>query len=169
MGAVQQSYSINPNAGFPGTIAEPESPHRVESGILRVPSGGTNPQPGVSLRYDTGNDAWAVPTSSGESVRSTAILTYRHDEVANSGDVVQYVDGDEIEIVTMGVVWLAAGNALEYYQQVQWDRSSPFRWGTFTRAPGVVNMHENPVYSLNREAVVDGAVFKAAIGYGRII
>ena len=36
---IQSSYSINPPVGFPGTIAEPNSPTRVERGVLHIASG----------------------------------------------------------------------------------------------------------------------------------
>ena len=41
--SVQQSYNINPLVGFPGLIAEPNSPQRVERGVINIPSGAVTP------------------------------------------------------------------------------------------------------------------------------
>ena len=111
MVSVQQNYRINPSDGFPGVIAEPNSPHRIEAGILNVPTGATraNPRPGDSLRYNTTNNGWEVPSDADGQLVVGGILTYRQDGMATSTSVVQFDDGDEIFIVTMGVVWVIGG------------------------------------------------------------
>ena len=52
MTTVQQSYSINPDVGYPGQIAEPNSPKRIEAGVMRVPAAGDTPRPGYAVYYD---------------------------------------------------------------------------------------------------------------------
>ena len=165
---LQSSYTINPAVGFPGQIAEPNSPHRVEAGSMRVPAAGDTPRPGYAVYYDTTNNAWALPSNAATSLRASGILTYRADVVANSSQQVTFADGDEIFVVTMGILWLVAGGATERHQQLHWDRSD-FKWNTLTRVTAVADMYTNPVECVNRQAVADEGLFKAAIGYGRTI
>ena len=165
---VQRSYSINPDRGFPGTIAEPNSMKRIEAGVMRVPAAGDTPRPGYAVYYDATNNAWALPTNAATSLRASGILSYPADTVANAASIVEFKDGDEIEVITNGVVWLVAGGATERHQQVHWDRSD-FKWNTLARVTAVADMYTNPVESVNRVAVADEGLFKAAIGYGRVI
>ena len=112
---VQNSYSINPPIGFPGTIAEPNSPTRVEEGVLHVDSGATraNPRPGDALFYNNGQNSWQVPITAADQLAVGGILTYPADTVANAASIVQFSDNDKIEVITMGVVWVVAGSASE--------------------------------------------------------
>ena len=169
--AVQSSYAVNPDVGFLGSLAEPNSPHRVEAGVLHVPSGAAraNPRPGDSLYYDTTENAWACASTAAQSLSAAGILTYRADDVANVNSFVQYSDGDEIEIATMGVFWLIAGGAIERSGQVEWDIASPFDWNALSRQTGITALRVFPVFSANRDAVAAAGIFKAAIGYGRVI
>ena len=168
MTSIQQSYSINPDVGFAGQIAEPNSPMRIEQGILHVPAAGTTPRPGYAVYYDTGNNAWALPTNAATSLRASGILTYRADGVANNSNILEFEDEQQIFVITMGVCWLVAGGATERHQQVHWDRSD-FKWNTLARVTAVADMYTNPVEALNNQAVADEALFKAAVGYGRVI
>ena len=34
--SLQRTYQINPDVGFPGQIAEPNSPHRIEAGRINI-------------------------------------------------------------------------------------------------------------------------------------
>ena len=168
MTTVQQSYSINPTIGLPGQIAEPNSPLRIEAGILNVPTNGDTPRPGYAVYYDTGNDSWQIPNNAATSLRASGILTYRADAVANATNMVEFEDGQEIFVVTLGVVWLVAGGNTERHNQVHWDRSD-FKWNTLARVTAVADMYTNPVEALNRQAVADNGIFKASVGYGRVI
>ena len=85
MTSVQQSYSINPDVGFAGQIAEPNSPMRIEQGILHVPAAGTTPRPGYAVYYDTGNNAWALPTNA-----ATARQRYSHLPRRRGGEQREY-------------------------------------------------------------------------------
>ena len=171
MGRIQQNYAINPDVGFNGGLAEPNSPHRIEAGRLHVPAGATraNPRPGDALYYDTGQNAWAVPTDAAQSRIASGILTYRADTVQTADSFVQFSDNDEIFVATMGVYWLVAGGAVERDQLVSWDRASPFDWNVAARAADHASIANVPVFSVNRDAVAASALFKAAIGYGRVI
>ena len=171
MGRIQQNYAINPDVGFTGGLAEPNSPHRIEAGRLHVPAAATraNPRPGDALYYSTAENAWAVPTSAAQSLAASGILTYRADTVQTAESFVQFKDDDEIFVATMGVFWLVAGGAVERDQIVSWDRASPFDWNVTARAAAHANIASVPVFSVNRDAVAAAARFKAAIGYGRVI
>ena len=169
--AVQASYAINPDVGYLGMLAEPNSPHRIEAGTLQVPTGAAraNPRPGDSLYYDTTANAWAVPTDAAESLSAAGILTYRADDVANVNSFVEFSDGDEIEVATMGVYWLLAGGAIERSGLVEWDRATPFDWNALARQTAITALRQFPIFSANRQAVAAAGIFKAAIGYGRVL
>ena len=169
MGAVQQSYTINPGKGFPGAIAEPSAPHSLDSGTIYVPSSATrNPRPGDAIYYDATNDGWAIPTTAAQSLLVTAILSYRQDEVANASDIVEYENGDEIQFVVFGTVWGVAGTAIEPYGQVEWDRAD-FKWNANARETTLANLLPVPMYYAGRSAAADGDTIKIRVGYGRAI
>ena len=123
MSRVQQTYDVNPDIGFAGSLAEPNSPHRVEGGVLHVPAAATRmPRPGDELYYDTTENQWAIPTSAAQSLLVAGILSYRADTVANASSILEFADEAEIEIATMGVWWAVAGSAMEYGTICSWDR-----------------------------------------------
>ena len=168
--SVQQSYSINPPVGFPGQIAEPNSPTRVERGTLQVPASATraNPRPGDHLYYNNTQNAWQVPTSAATQLQVGGILGYRADDVAASNDFVQYSDGDEVEVITMGVVWVVAGGASERGDIVVMQ-TDDWQYDAVTRVTAVTDIQEMPTVNYQRGAVASGDIFKVAIGYGRAI
>jgi hypothetical protein len=167
---IQRSYSINPPVGFPGTIAEPNSPTRVEVGTLTVPTGATraNPRPGDALYYLQSADAWQVPVNAADQLMISGILTYPADTVANAASIVQFSDGDPIEVITMGVVWVIAGGASER-GDILVMQTDDWKYDETARVTTVANMYEVPTQNFNRSAAVDNAIIKAAIGYGRAI
>ena len=167
---IQDSYSINPDRGFPGTIAEPNSPTRVERGVLHVDTGAAraNPRPGDSLFYNNGQDAWQVPITGADQLSVTGILTYPADTVANAASFVQFSQGDEIEVITMGVVWVIAGGGSER-GDILVMQVDDWKYNNTARVTAVADMHEMPIQNFSTDAVVDTNLVKAAIGYGRAI
>ena len=167
--SVQLSYAINPDAGFQGLLAEPSSPHRTDSGVIQVGGSITRaPRPGDAVYYNTTENAFEVPTSGAQSLLVNGILTYRKDQVANADSIVEFADGDEVEIITVGVIWLTAGGAVEYGNQVEYQRGD-YKWDAKTRVTAIADILPFPVFSVNRFASADTNLFKAAIGYGRAI
>ena len=167
--AIQASYAINPEPGFPGAIAEPNSPHRLEAGYLVTGGARTNPRPGDGLFYDTSANGWRTPNSSSESVRLTGVLSYRADHVATADSFVQFAAGDEIQVITMGVFWAPVTSDTDYNSQLMWDRGSPHRWNSQGRVTSVNSMHEVQIYALNRFPASAGDIIKMAMGYGKAI
>ena len=167
--SVQQSYSINPAVGFPGEIAEPSSPHRVEYGVLHVASADTraNPRPGDALYWDDTNNAWRVAHNAATQLTLQGILSYRIDDIAGSDSILQYRSGDNIEVITMGVVWVTAGGAVERGQQIQMQ-TNDWKYNSVTRASAIADMIIVPVVCFSASGT-DNAIVKAAIGYGRVI
>ena len=170
MSRVQQSYNVNPDLGFAGSLAEPNSPHRVEAGILYVPSAATrNPRPGDALYYDTTQDQWAIPTSAAESLLVAGVLSYRADTVQNAASILEFLDEAEIEVATMGVWWAVAGSAMEYGTICSWDRAD-FRFDADARVTTVATIHPYPTVCLQRGGVsANGDLFKLGLGIGRVI
>ena len=169
---IQRSYSINPPIGFPGQIAEPNSPMRVEAGRLFIAAaddratGGA--RPGDAVFYDNANNGWRVAHNAATQVNIEGILSYPADTVANSDSIVAFQSGAEIEVVTMGVVWVIAGTASERGDQLVMAFDD-FKFDSQTRVTAIANMHIVPIQNYNRTPAVDDAIIKAAIGYGRVI
>ena len=122
--AVQNAFNVNPEVGYLGQCSRPGSPKATEAGVLSVPSGATRiPRPGDALFWHATSDAWRIPTSAAQSLLVTALLTYRVDTVQGADSILQFVDGAEIEVATMGFYFVQAGNAIEPQSNVHWDRS----------------------------------------------
>ena len=168
--SLQRTYQINPEVGFPGQIAEPNSPHRIEVGYLHVDTGAAraNPRPGDSVFYNDGQDAWQVPITGPDQLAVGGILTYRADAVQNVNSVLEFSDNDQIFVVTMGVVWVIAGGGSER-GNILTMQVDDWKYNNTARVTAITDMHEMPIENFHLTAVVDNQIFKAAIGYGRAI
>ena len=122
-GQVQSSYQTYPDVGFPGQIAQGSGPYFIEEGPLYVPSGGRKPRPGDALCWDSTQNAFKIPTDNAESGRVLGILSYRVDTVANAASILEYEDGDSIQICVFGTLFVKAGGAVEYGDRIEWNRS----------------------------------------------
>lgn len=167
--AIQTTYSVQQPVGLVGLIAEPNSPFRMEAGQLHIPSSGVTrkPRPGDALVYNTTEDQWNLPQNAAGSLIQSGILSYRQDEVANASNVVEFDDNDEIEVITMGVVWLRAGSAIDYGSLISWD-TTDFMWDALTTPSDFASLVDYPISCFNRGGAAANAVFKGAIGYGRV-
>ena len=167
---VQNNYSINPPVGFPGQIAEPNSPKRIERGVLHIESSATrtNPRPGDALFYNNAQNGWQVPITAADMLAVGAILSYPADTVANVASIVQFSDNDEIEIITMGVVWVIAGGASERGDLLAMQVDD-WKYDETNRVTGITALHEVPIQNYDNTPAVNNAIIKAAIGYGRVI
>lgn len=170
--SIQQTYEIYPGRGFPGDVARPNEPMRIDSGTLHVPAGATRmPRPGDAVYYDTAENKWAIPTDAAQSLLVAGILHYRKDEVANTSDIVEFRDDAEIEVARFGTFWVVSGGAIEYDQLIQWDRSD-FQWDGIpvaaapTDVAGVLAiLHRVPIVCASRAgASAAGEIIEAHIG-----
>ena len=165
--AVQTNYSINPDRGFPGLLAQPSAPHALDSGVLHVPGTATRkPQPGDAVYYDATEDAYAVPTTAAHSLAVCGILSYRQDTVADADSKVKFDDGDEVEVAVLGGFWVTAGSAVEYNQLLAWDRAD-YLWDTLTKPAAFADLVTNPIVCVSRHGVAANGLAIARIGYGR--
>lgn len=166
---VQKSYDINPDVGYAGDIARPSEPHSLDSGLISVPSAATrNPRPGDAVYYDTTANAFAIPTTAAHSLLVCGILSYRADTVANAASILEYGDGDEVEIGVFGTFWVPAGSAVEYGQMISWDRTD-FQWDADARVTAIASILPNPIVCVSRKAGAADDMVQARIGYGRVI
>lgn len=177
--AVQRSYEINPERGFPGALARPSEPHALESGIIHVPANARKPRPGDALYYDTAENKFAVPTDAAQSALVCAILSYRADQVANAESIVEYSDDDEIQFARFGTFWVKAGAAMEYGQRIAWDRAD-YAWDpvadpALAANPSIATINallaalgRYPIVCVSRLPVAADGIAQAQIGYGRI-
>ena len=171
--SLQRTYSINPDVGFRGQIAEPNSPHRIEAGRINIPAAATrqDPHPGDSVFYNTGDNAWQVPDNAANMLVVSGILTYRADAVQNVNSELIIADGDQIFVVTMGVVWVVYGDAAERGQQVTMEvgtGAAAFQYTVETRVTAVADLFTHPMECYSGLAA-NNQVGKVAIGYGRAI
>ena len=186
--SIQQTYSIYPEIGYVGTLAQPTSPHATASGLIHVPSSGDAPRPGDALYYNRSENQFALPLS-GSSAAAVAsrnavcgILGYRMDTVATEDDIVEYSDNDEIQFFVMGAVWIRAGTAMEYGDLLEWQTDDR-RWDVVNRTPVAganiaavitsVNAALNelgryPIVCVSRDPVAAGGLAMAQIRYGRV-
>ena len=181
--AIQSNYEINPDLGFPGDIAQPGFPHAFDSGAAQVPANGRKPRPGDALYYDAANDGWAVPTDAATLLLVSGICTYRKDTVQNRANIVEFEDGDELEIGVFGSFWVTADAALQYGQRMTFDIAN-FRWEAGGE-PNLAGADATPatvasvntalaslgrasVYCASRIAVAANGLAIARIGYGRL-
>jgi hypothetical protein len=168
--SLQRTYDINPERGFPGQLAEPNSAHRIVEGTLTVPTGATraNPRPGDAVYYLASANAWQVPVNAGDQLAVGGILTYRADAVQNVSSILQFSDGDQIFIVTMGVVWLIAGGASNN-GDIMVMQIDDWKYDSTARVTAIADMYEKPIEQYANMDTVDNQIFKGAIGYGRAI
>ena len=167
--SLQRTYEINPERGFPGQIAEPNSPHRIEAGVLYVPGGATraNPRPGDAVYYNTANDGWNVPSNAADQLQVGGILTYRADAVQSVSSILQFSDGDQIFVVTMGVVWVIAGGTCDR-GDIMVMQTDDWKYNATSRVTTVAEIYEHPMEKMDRDSA-DNDIFKVAVGYGRAI
>ena len=165
---VQATYSVNPDLGFPGSLARPSEPHSVDSGIMVVPSGATRiPRPGDAVYYDATNNGYAIPTTAAHLLTVCGILSYRADEVAELDASIQFKDGAEVEVGIFGTFWVAAKVALEYNNLLVWDIAT-FDWNVLSAPADFAALHNNTITCASRIAVAADGIAQARIGYGRI-
>ena len=160
MTSVQQSYSINPEVGFAGQIAEPNSPMRIEQGVLHVPAAGTTPRPGYAVYYDTGNNAWALPTNAATSLRASGILTYRADGVANNSDISWSLKTNSRFSSSPWAFagWLLAVPLNAISRCIGTGATS--NGILLARVTAVADMYTNPVEAMNSQAAADERHFQ---------
>lgn len=165
---VQQSYNVNPSSGFPGDVARPSEPHGLDSGIIIVPSGATRkPRPGDAVYYDDTNNGFAIPTTAAQLLTVCGILSYRADQVARSTSILEFNNGDEIEVGVFGTFWVKAKSAIEYDDLIAWDVAT-FDWASLAAPAAFANLVNYPITCVSRLAVAANGIAQARVGFGRI-
>ena len=170
MGRFQTGYDINPGLGFAGKLAEPNSPHRVEAGILHVRAAQRACRgPATSFTTTPPRTSGRSRPVAAQSLLVAGILSYRADTVQNASSILEFADEAEIEIATMGVWWAVAGSAMEYGTICSWDRGD-FRYDADARATAIADIVPWPMVCMQRGGVAaDGDIFKLGLGLGRVI
>ena len=124
----QTQYDVNLQRGYNGALAEDAGPFQIDRIPVQVPSSGRNPRPGDSVYWDATNNGAAAITDASQQESAFGIVTYFPGILgslltsvpsgANSATYVEYEDGDVMPVVVFGTVWLLAGAALEYGDQI---------------------------------------------------
>lgn len=174
-GRIQTTYAINPGRGFVGSIAEPNSPMRIESGVLELASGDprasatpAGARPGDAVYYDNSANAWRVAHTAATLLLVEGILTFPSDTVANEDSFVVYADGAQVEVATMGVLWVTAGGASERGDILEMQ-TDDWKYDNEARETAIAQLVQVPIVNYSTVAATDGDIIKAAIGYGRVI
>ena len=108
-------------------------------GVAHVPQGGNPLRPGDGVLYDTGEDAWRLPTSTAERTRVTGIVHHRVAQLArtvssprsNSDTAAAYIDGEEFDVILRGVVGVRVSAAVEPGQFLSFDPTDN-KWDPIT-------------------------------------
>ena len=79
------------------------------------------------------------------------------------------MDGAEIEVALFGCFWVVAGGAVEWGEQLIWDRVD-FKWNALAQCH-CGDRYAHPAGGDGQAAMagVDTSIVKARIGYGRVI
>ena len=178
---IQTNYSINPGIGTPGVLVRPTSPHAMDSGQIRVPTSGRNPQPGDAIYYDRTNNRFALPIDDATNRLVCGILGYRFDTIQEDDQTIQFDNDDFVQIFTMGTVWVRAGDAVEWGDLLRWQ-TDDYKWNAHTRATlstsdtytdaavnaVIADLGRYPIVCVSPEPVADEGIAMAQIGYGRV-
>ena len=129
--AIQTSYTRTPDIGFPGMLARGFPPPVIVNGYAQVDANERKPRPGDAVIWDTTNHAFKVP-GSGEGNLIVGIVTYSQSDtptaVPSTDDVaVQYSDGDTMQVVIQGMVYLAVTTSttpVNFRERLSWDVST---------------------------------------------
>ncbi len=182
--AVQTTYQVNPDIGYPGEVAQPNFPHAFDSGVAHVASGiasGRELRPGDGLQYNRAEDGWQYCT---DPKLLSGILVYRQDRVQKEDSTLTFADGDEIEVCVFGSVWVRVGAAAKYSDRLEFSSSnhnwsvidSPDVWDPTTAgsptdaelAAYQKSYGRVPVTCASRLDVSANGIAIARIGYGRV-
>lgn len=130
---IQSAYRKHEQAGWPGGLVRPNEPHAFHRGKVYVPSNGRKPQPGDPVYYDAARNAYALPTNAATSAQVIGIVSYDPGVVqadagstpsgANSDLRVEFADGAIVKVLVLGTVYAVAGEALEYGDLAEWNRT----------------------------------------------
>lgn len=177
---IQSTYRSAYQAGWPGSLSRPESPYQMLFGRAQVPTSGIPLKPGYGVLYDQGNDAWRLPTSTTEQLQVTGIVSVDQGSIQsaqssigeNSDMAVEYEDGDELKICTMGNLWVVAGAELEYGDLAVWDYNSANttsyqKWTVLTAPTTVAGLQVMGVQVVSPVTVSANGIAEVYISGGR--
>ena len=88
--------------------------------------------------------------------------------MATAANVTEFADDAEVEVCTVGTVWVEAGGAINPYSNIQWQ-TGDYKWDAEARAANHAALANTNTYYAGRAAAADTNIIKARIGYGRAI
>jgi len=180
MTSVQRDYRRYPDLGRIGDLVRPTEPHAFDLGLAHVPTNGRKPRPGDSVYYDTNANGFAVPTSDAQRLIVCGIVSFDPGVVqgrlsaapsgANSDQFVEFDDEDPIKVTVFGTVWVMAGAAMEYGQQIVQDSYTSPDWlyDPIAAPTTVAAIHSTAIFCVSPSPVAANGLAQARIGYGRI-
>lgn len=117
---IQKDFQQWRDRWWPGMISRLGSyPLRI-SGVAQVPASGRKPRPGDAVFWDSTNGGFAVPTTDAESKTVVGIVSLEAG-VRHLNSVIEYEDGDIMQILTQGHIVGVAGAEMGYGDRVVFD------------------------------------------------
>ena len=191
----QTNYNIYQQDGWPGQLARANEPYAYHTGLVHVPTNGRKPRPGDAVYYDATQNSFALPTNDAQSQQAIGIVSYDPPTVqsslstvpdgANSDSYIEYANDSVVKIAVLGTFFVVAGEAVEYDQLVQWDRTNQ-DWRVVANNPPNVSggsvsalvtsvnaafdaLRRTPVTVVSPEPVAANGIVEVRIGWGRSV
>ena len=174
----QSQYDVQLQRGYVGALAEDAGPWFIDRVPVQVPDSGRKPRPGDQVYWDATNKGAAAVASAANQKAAFGIVTYFPGVLpklldappsgASSRVYLEYEDGEFMPVVIMGTVWLLAGAALAYGDQIV-QHASDRDWikGDNAQPSALANIVRAAVRCAE-VAVADTDIFKGRIGLGGI-
>lgn len=166
-----QIDDIYQSEGYVGTIARPVPQACFEEGRAHVPSGGTSIKPGFGLVYDQSENKFKEPTTTAEELAVVGVCSYDLRAIpttlattptnSNSNQSVEFADDKLLRVCIEGVMYLKAGQAIEFGDLLRFDRSAD-DWVKITAPTAVSGIPRLSVVCLSKSAA-DGDLFHGRI------
>ena len=186
MGVHQSTYDQYQGRALPGQLAGPAGPRFIKRGIVKAVTG-KSLRPGCSVHYNQANDAWEINDSSDEllyggivvlrpgTVTTTSTADPSVPAGSNSPEYVEYGDGDVIDVLLTGFVYVRLGGVADLGDLLQFADSTR-KWTKLEvelqASPSAAQIaaylnkiRRNPVRLVDY-ATADNDIAIASIGFG---
>lgn len=157
--------------GYPGMIARGVPQSIWEEVKVGIPNNGANLQPGWGVFWSGTNDDVREPTTDAEELAVIGVVGYNYGTDttqlattptnANSDKRIEYKDDSVVRICIEGYVFLRAGEALEKFDRLRFDRADN-NWQKITTPTTVAAIPQLSVVCMD-DKVADDGLFVAKI------
>ena len=163
--------SIYQGRGYPGMPARGVPQSIWEELKAGIPNNGANIEPGWGVFYDAANNDVREPTSDAEELAVIGVVGYTYGTEttqlattptnANSDKKIEFKDNAIVRVCIEGYVFLKAGQALEKFDRLRFDRADN-NWQKITTPTTIAGIPQLSVVCMD-DTVADDATFAAKI------